>query len=1147
MASLSMQKIKVSKFFIVGYSMIAKRYFLTILLLPAVAQSQVARLDGAQGSVELKRAAAADFSNAAVGEQLFDGDIVHTSANARATLAFVDGSVMRLSENSSMVLKPVGGETHIGLDSGKAYLFSREQHKFPIVDTPSATTAIRGTELSLEVSSNETKIALLDGQAQISNSAGELLLSSGEQAVAKPGVVARKELIIKQADTVEWALPYPLIISNADLDSSSAAQILAAWNAGQSDQAFELYRKLPKGAASNKIIEAALLIGVGKVAESENLLQTLKDVSAPKLRAATLALRGVIALTKNELEAARKFAHESDLASNQSHAAALINAAVAQADFQLDSASSWLKAAAERDPTSAQALARAAELELGRGDLSAAEKLIGGAVELSPENAYVLSVRGYVSLLSDNIDLAHSYFSKAALSDSTLAEPRLGLGLVAVRRGAMPQAKEEFERAVALAPVRSLLRSYLGKAYFELQKDEQSLNEYAHALALDPNDPTPFLYRAFLKESHNDPIGALADIEASITRNDNRAVYRSRLLLDQDAAVRAASLSRTFNALGFDKIARIEAIRSLQNDYRNYSAHLLLSQSSTGILLNDAKVSEREIADLLAPPNFNMLFDQGGSSSLNEYSALFDKRESRGQIHFDGSTYDDLIAPGITYGRRGEQFGYVLSQDSILTDGRSRRSDGRLYRGHAAIEYQPSYIERIGIEGSARYDHINEVVSASSESKIEDYDVALNSATRMGAAADLLAQLKLSSQNDFFVYHDTQHDGLVSELIDGEETINPDTFLIDQLYRDRVRQIRGDLQHIWSSDLIALVSGAQVGHTAPLRRERSPIQGDSLELFAPDGGALISRSHPNLDSGDIYSYSNLKLAPWITASLGASWTKVRFESSEVPPFDGSTVEREKLNPKFGLVLTPTSSTTIRSAYFEELRKSSLEDNSSIEPSLIGGINQRFTDFSGARSRNIGLGVDQKLTSATYFGVEALHRHVVDDIASNVSNAILNYDTLTQSTSVLSGELVELHKNEDSLHSYIYQLFGQQIAASLEHDWFGFERTSPEVPQDVDLHRVRAGVRYFDRSGLYPFVQGVFRSQDRESSDFLDDGRENFTTVDAGLGYKLPHRRGNIVIKLENIFDRNFEYDQSFGVEERVHSGMGASIGVQWDF
>lgn len=1129
--------------------MSVSRGFLTILLglFPLSLNAQVAHLEGAQGSVEVKAAKAATFEQAKIGQSLFDGDIVHTTKDSRATLAFIDGSILRLSENSSLALKPVGGDTHLGIETGKAYLFSREQHQFPIVDTPSATTAIRGTEISIDVTKDQTKVALLDGQAEVNNSKGKVLLSSGEQSTVKYGVAPRKEIILKPVDAVEWTLPYPLIVTTSDFDHGQVSGIIDAWNDGNTTKAFDLASKLPANEQSTAIVTAALNIGVGKVPAAEAILQKSLSKTSNKLEASRLALSGIIALTKNDLVTARQLAAQSEAASNQSHAAAMLNSAVAQADFDLDRSLEWLKLASERDPSSAIALAHAAELELGRGDLSNANQLVSRAIELSPNNAYVLSVHGFTALLSEKIEQAQSDFTKSLQSDSNLAESRLGLGLVAFRQGRNDDAKQEMQQAVALSPVKSLFRSYLGKAFFESDNDLQALNEYDHALELDPNDPTPYLYRSYYKESHNDPIGALADIEASIMRNDNRAVYRSRLLLDQDAGVRAASLARTFVTLGFDKIARIEAIRSLQSDYRNYSAHLLLAQSSTGILLNDALVSETEIADLLSPPNFNLLFDQGGSATLNEYSALFDKREERGQVRFDGSSYDDLIAPGITYGKRGESFGWALGQDTVLTDGSAKRSAGRLYKERATIEYQPSYYQRFGLQSSARYDRIDEVTNGSSETQIEDYDLGVNSATRLGPNADLIAQLKLSSQVDHFLYRDTQRDGLASITGSDFDGVNPDTFIIDQLYRDRVRQLRGEIQHIWNANIFSFINGAQVAHAAPLRREKSLIHADALEIFEDGGGELSSRSHSDLDSGDIYNYTDIHLTPWLTTSLGASWSDVRYETSEVPPFSDETKRRQRLNPKFGVVLTPLLNTTIRSAYFEELRKSSLEDNAAIEPTLIGGINQRFTDFSGARSRNIGLGIDHKIANSTYFGVEALKRHVVDDIASNTSTAVLDFANLTQSTEVQPGAIVQLHKDENSLHSYIYQVLPKNLVASLEHDWFSFERTNPEVPQDVDLHRVRAAIRYFDPSGFYPFVQSVFRSQDRSGDDFLDDGRENFTTIDAGVGYRLPHRKGNIVLKVENIFDRDFQYDQSFGVEERVHQGVGATIGVQIDF
>ena len=64
------------------------------------------------------------------------------------------------------------------------------------------------------------------------------------------------------------------------------------------------------------------------------------------------------------------------------------------------------------------------------------------------------------------------------------------------------------------------------------------------AKGLDPLDPTPYFYDAIRKQTVNRPVEALEDMQTSITLNDNRAVYRSRLLLDEDLAARSASLAQ---------------------------------------------------------------------------------------------------------------------------------------------------------------------------------------------------------------------------------------------------------------------------------------------------------------------------------------------------------------------------------------------------------------------------------------------------------------------------------------------------------------------------------------------------------------------------------------------------------------------------
>jgi len=59
---------------------------------------------------------------------------------------------------------------------------------------------------------------------------------------------------------------------------------------------------------------------------------------------------------------------------------------------------------------------------------------------------------------------------------------------------------------------------------------------------LDPNDPTSWLYSALDHEQHNRINEAIRDLEQSQELNDNRSLYRSDLLLDQDRAVRSANV-----------------------------------------------------------------------------------------------------------------------------------------------------------------------------------------------------------------------------------------------------------------------------------------------------------------------------------------------------------------------------------------------------------------------------------------------------------------------------------------------------------------------------------------------------------------------------------------------------------------------------
>src|SRR6185436_14634362 len=103
--------------------------------------------------------------------------------------------------------------------------------------------------------------------------------------------------------------------------------------------------------------------------------------------------------------------------------------------------------------------------------------------------------------------------------------------------------------------------------------------ELSLAQKLDPNDPTSWLYMALLDQQENRINEAVEDLEKSKELNDNRSVFRSRLMLDQDEAVRGANLASMYRDDGmFDRSVQ-EAARAVNYDYANYSAHLFLANS----------------------------------------------------------------------------------------------------------------------------------------------------------------------------------------------------------------------------------------------------------------------------------------------------------------------------------------------------------------------------------------------------------------------------------------------------------------------------------------------------------------------------------------------------------------------------------------
>lgn len=117
------------------------------------------------------------------------GDTLRTGAIGTLALLFADRTQMRVGRNSTLVVKAAtaAGPTELSLTEGAVWARAERGGDAVIIDTPAATTAIRGTDWSVRVDGSRTMLTVFEGVVEMTNPQGTLTVSAGEAAVATIG------------------------------------------------------------------------------------------------------------------------------------------------------------------------------------------------------------------------------------------------------------------------------------------------------------------------------------------------------------------------------------------------------------------------------------------------------------------------------------------------------------------------------------------------------------------------------------------------------------------------------------------------------------------------------------------------------------------------------------------------------------------------------------------------------------------------------------------------------------------------------------------------------------------------------------------------------------------------------------------------
>jgi len=1065
----------------------------------AVAQTceePIGKMVSVQGTVESQRAGGTQWQPVKLNDTLCSGDTIRVLDNSRAELALVNQSVLRINENTTITLEGVDEDrtTLVDLLKGAALFFSRGARKLK-VKTQYAIFGVRGTEFFIRVEERQAFMSVFEGTVLAENQIGSLTLKDGESTIALAGKAPVLTVVARPRDAVQWALYYPPVIY---FPPEKSPALLT------DDPRFLTYR-------------ASQLLSVGRVGEAKaNIDKTLRI--DPNFSDA-LALLSIIAVVQNDKEAALNQAQKAVSAEPQSATAQIALSYARQARFDLEGARTSIETAVKLDPGNAIAWARLADLQASFGELGKALEAAKKAESLAPDLALTQTVLGFAFLTQVNIDESMAAFEKAITLDQAAPLPRLGLGLARVRKGDLDEGGREIEIAAGLDSGNSLIRSYLGKTYYEEKRTELDGREYATAKKLDPNDPTPWFYDAIRLQTVNRPVEALHNYQKAIELNDNRAIYRSKLLIDSDLAARQSSLSRIYSNLGFQQRALVEGWQSVNIDPSNFSAHRFLADSYAALPRHEiARVSELLQSQLLQPINITpiqptlaesnlfLISSQGPSvAGFNTYNPLFNRNQAvlqaDGLAGSDNTWGAEGVASGI-YDKLSLSAGYT----HFNTDGWRINADQQDDIADIFAQYELTYKTSF----QAEYRH-RRTENGDLQLRFFEDDFRPNQREETENDSFRLGFRHSFSPNSVFIGNFAYKKKDYSQTDIPGAVFGPFAPIINY-YKNSIDEdaYGGEIQYQFRSGLFSIVSG---GGYFDIDSEREEV----TEIFFPTppfppppfgpGGTPETTPIPSDLGGDhtnIYIYSYIPFPKNVTLTLGASVDFINSDSEERP-------QKDQFNPKFGITWKPFAHTTLRGAAFRVLKRTLITDQT-LEPTQVAGFNQFYDDKDGTESWRYGLALDQVFSRVLYGGAEFSKRKLtVPYIISGARPGELDWD-------------------EDQLRAYLYWTPHKWLALGAEYLYEKFDRDErfSDGALNVATHYLPLGIHFFHPSGLGFSLKGTYVDQNGEFERIQNVGSyfkkgDTFWIFNTAVSYRFPKRYGFLTVGATNVFDEDFTY------------------------
>ena len=933
-----------------------------------------------------------EWAKAAQKQSLAIGDRIRTRQRSRATLALTGLYTVRLDQFTTIEITPVlvGSEKpKLDLQGGAAFIFSREKEGEMDIRMPGANAALRGTQLFARVlPGGKSFIQVLEGSVEMENADGRLLLKPGEAGEAIPGQAPRRTAVIEAENILQWALYYPAVLDPADLGmSGTGSQSLAAYRRGNLLGAVESLPAKPPREANGRLYSAGVLLAVGRMDESRQLLSGVPP-DHPGRRALDRMIAAVLLQPRDEWRVdAIKTASE-----------AMAESYYLQSLAKLEPARIAALRATGLAPDNGFAWTRLAELEFSAGHTEAARTAIEKGLAFTPENARAQALRGFILSSENRIDEARAAFENSVRLDGGFGNGWLGLGLTKIKKGDLEAGRADLQTAATVEPTSSVFHSYLAKAMSQDRRDEEAAKELKLARLLDPNDPTPLLYSALIHQEQYKPNLAIGELEESIALNDNRRLYRSALLLDQDRAVRGANLAKIYQTNGMKEVAVREATRAVESDYTNPSAHLFLANSFDALRDPDRIQLRYETPWFNELLLSNLLSPVGGGSlsqfvSQQEYSKLLEADGIGGNFTTDWRSSSEVRSTASVFGTEGK-VSYGLDAYYQNDPGDRPDSEMELQEIYGQLKWQPTpddifyflgkWATQDGGDNSRNYENKAYFPDATYEENQQpglllggwnhrwapgsntlflagklSFEQSIYNPSSMQFCIDrkksdaflaFLANDKQVNANPIYtdpkdksIHHPPELLRAIQPYLGTGNIINdPDSYEFTLKTRRKYDVYSAEIQQIEQSDHHTLLIG---GRWQQGRIETDDYLTKNNRRNEPAGFAFpAADKHVESDflRTGLYAYDYWSVMPRLTLIGGLAWDTMHHpDNFRNSPINDEDRRDEDLSAKLGFTWEPCPWVTVRGLSAGGMGGLSFDESVRLEPSQLAGFNQAY--------------------------------------------------------------------------------------------------------------------------------------------------------------------------------------------------------------